>query len=85
VDENLHPGFEVFPSNLPELRSLYFLARDVQTVVGGQPLRILMLSSTYSRYPLSERFQKDNADYDKYPKPRLIERNTDGYQCFRGH
>jgi len=79
LDENLYAGFGVFPSNLPEMRSLYYLAIDVQTVVGGQPLSALVQTSTYSTSPLPEIIGRDDAYYDISSKPRLTEVNNDGY------
>ncbi|CAD0084870.1 unnamed protein product, partial [Aureobasidium vineae] len=84
LDENLHEGFGIFPSNLPEMHSLYHLAVDVQAVVGGQPLNPLVLTSTYSRIKLPDDLQgRDDADYDKLCAPKLIEGSTDGYKIQR--
>lgn len=83
LDENLHAGFGVFPSNLPEMRSLYYLAIDVQTVVGGQPLSALVQTSTYSISLLPEIIGRDDAYYDISSKPRLTEVNNDGYEIKR--
>jgi len=83
LDENLYASFGAFPSNLPEMRSLYHLAVDVQTVVGGQPLGTLVRISTYSRSPLPETLQGDDEYYDITSKPRLIEISTEGYEIKR--
>jgi hypothetical protein len=84
LDENLYTGFGVFPSNLPEMQSLYFLAIDVQTAVGGQPLSALVLIRTYSRSPLPDNLEgRDDADYEESYKPRLIRCSTSGYACKR--
>jgi hypothetical protein len=84
LDENLNLAFGVFPSNLPEMQSLYHLAVDVQAVVGGQPLSALVLTSTYSRVPLPAMYQgQDDAAYDEKSKPRLIKSNNDKYKI--GH
>jgi hypothetical protein len=84
LDENLNAAFGVFPSNLPEMQSLYHLAVDVRAVVGGQPLSALVLTSTYSRVPLPATYKgRDDAAYDKKSKPRLIKFNNDKYKI--GH
>lgn len=54
------------------MQSLYYLATDVQTVVGGQLLNTLVLTSTYSRYPLSSDFQRDDTYFDDQFKPKLV-------------
>jgi len=83
LDENLYAGFGRFPSNLPEMESLYYLAVDVQTVVGGEPLSPLKIKKTYSKSPLPSTIEgKDDAHYDKRNKPRLT-RSIDGYECTR--
>lgn len=84
LDENLHEGFGVYPSNLPEMHSLYHLAVDVQAVVDGQPLDALVLTSIYSRVPLPDAMEtKDDTHYDKMCKPKLIEKSTKGYEIKR--
>lgn len=81
LDENLYPAFGVFPANLPEMQSLYHLAVDVQAVVGGEPLRALVLTGTYSRVILPPVYWgRDDTNYDKTSKPRLIESKTDEYE-----
>lgn len=83
LDQNLYAGFGTFPANLPEMESLYYLAIDVQTVVGGQPLRPLTPKSTYSELQLPGKLEgKDDTHYDKVNKPRLT-RSIDGYECTR--
>ncbi|KAG9550975.1 hypothetical protein KCU71_g14566, partial [Aureobasidium melanogenum] len=84
LDENLYATFGEFPSNLPELHSLYHLAVDVQAVVNGPPLPALVLTSTYSRVALPNGMEeRDDADYDKTCKPKLIEMITKGYEIKR--
>jgi hypothetical protein len=64
------------------MQSLYYLATDVQTVVGGQPLNTLVLTSTYSRYPLPAEFQRDDAYFDnqKNSEPKLVEPSNIGHE-----
>ncbi|KAI4718525.1 hypothetical protein E4T48_05217 [Aureobasidium sp. EXF-10727] len=84
LDENLHEGFGVFPSNLPEMHSLYHLAVDVQAVVGGQPLNALVLTSTYSRITLPPELQRDESYFDGQCVPKLSEKpNTAEYKIER--
>lgn len=83
LDENLYAGFGTFPSNLPEMESLYHLAIDVQSVVGGPPLSPWISNCNYSRSPLPGKLVgKDDAHYDEVNKPRLT-RSIDGYECTR--
>ncbi|KAI5198450.1 hypothetical protein E4T39_06732 [Aureobasidium subglaciale] len=80
LDEGLYDEFERLPSNLPELHSLYHLAVDVQSVVGGQPLSPLVQVRTYTRNPQSQQhMQRDDAEYEKTRRPTLTY-NADGYE-----
>ncbi|KEQ85518.1 hypothetical protein M438DRAFT_364598 [Aureobasidium pullulans EXF-150] len=79
-DEGLHAGFEVLPSNLPELHSLYHLAADVQSVVGGQPLNPLVLVRTFAQNPRSQALMlRNDADYEALCTPTLTS-SSEGYE-----
>jgi hypothetical protein len=80
LDENLHDDFEVLPANLPELHSLYHLAVDVQAVVGGTPIKPLVLVDTYTQDAESQRLMsRDDKSYDQANPPLLTE-SEDGYE-----
>jgi hypothetical protein len=63
------------------MQSLYHLAIDVQTVVGGQPLSALVLTDTYSRVPHPATLDgHDDAYYDKQTKPKLTKSKNHDYK-----
>ncbi|KAK6001054.1 hypothetical protein QM012_003137 [Aureobasidium pullulans] len=81
LDENLHQGFGRFPSNLPEMHSLYHLAVDVQSVVNGPPLDALVLTDTYSRFILPPGLERDDSYFDGICVPKLSkEPDTNKYK-----